>query len=275
MRPFVMKEIVNPKTKEVLETTLPKAVRQVVSKQTAKQLSQYLEEVVSDPLGTGRRAAIEGYQVAGKTGTAQKVIDGIYSIEKYIVSFIGYAPVEDPKIIIYVVADEPELQGDYRNGGLVTFPVFRDVMAKSLRYLNIPTIDHTPIETGIAISNVEEEVLLTPLFTDLNIQQAKQQLRISGLNGEFYGRGQHILAQFPPVGSEISDSQRIYMATSDLDTVDLPDLTGKSLREALEICSFIKVVCRPYGEGYVTNQAASEAEREYVLEFLSSTTETI
>lgn len=91
-----MKEIKNPNdgTTEVIKT---KVVRQVISKESSKLVSGYLEQVVADQtIGTGRNAYIEGYRVAGKTGTARKVVNGAYSKSKDVVSFIGFAPVNNP-----------------------------------------------------------------------------------------------------------------------------------------------------------------------------------
>ncbi|WJH33085.1 penicillin-binding protein 2 [Paenibacillus sp. CC-CFT747] len=119
MKPQLIKEIINPETKEVEKSFAPEVIRQVVTEETARQTSLALEQVVANQeQGTGRRAYINGYRVAGKTGTANIVKDGerTYSEDTWLISFIGYAPVDDPKILVAVIADQPELGGDYHLG---------------------------------------------------------------------------------------------------------------------------------------------------------------
>jgi len=117
MKPYLLKEVIDPETGEVIERTEPQAVRRVVSEETARKVAEYLEQVVADrEIGTGRDAYIEGYRVAGKTGTAQVVENGTYASDKWLVSFVGFAPVENPRIALIVIADEPKVD-DYRMAG--------------------------------------------------------------------------------------------------------------------------------------------------------------
>lgn len=102
----------------------PKPVRRVLSANTASELSNMLVSVVS-PEGTARRGRIEGFAVAGKTGTTQKIIDGKYSNRHHVGSFVGYFPAENPKLVITVVVDEPKMQkGLLGYGGVVAAPAF-------------------------------------------------------------------------------------------------------------------------------------------------------
>src|SRR5690606_11143251 len=117
LQPQLVKSIEDPVAGKVSKVE-PKVVRRVISEQNARRVREYLEQVVSD--GTGRNAYIEGYRVAGKTGTAQKVVNGKYADDKFVVSFIGFAPVDDPKIVVYVVVDEPN--DPYAGGGSVAAP---------------------------------------------------------------------------------------------------------------------------------------------------------
>jgi cell division protein FtsI/penicillin-binding protein 2 len=106
---------------------------QVISEKTAGQLRKMLEGVLG-PFGTAPEVSVPGYVLAGKTGTAQKVVDGTYSETQYIPSFIGFAPAEDPKLLVSVVVDEP--QGDYY-GGSVAAPAFGEIASFALPYLGI------------------------------------------------------------------------------------------------------------------------------------------
>lgn len=110
--------------------------QKVISKETALAMSDMLEMVVQ-PGGTAPLAQVNGYRVAGKTGTAHKYIEGKgYAKDRYIASFVGYAPATNPRLIIAVMLDEPSA-GQYY-GGLVAAPIFSKVMSGSLRMLNVP-----------------------------------------------------------------------------------------------------------------------------------------
>lgn len=137
MKPHLLKAVIDSESGEVLEEVEPEVVRQVISEETATEVSWLLEQVVSDlEIGTGRKAYIEGYHVAGKTGTAQLVENGTYATDKWVASFIGFAPVEDPKIALLVIAEKPNIE-DYRQAGDVVSPVFKEIMSKSLHYFGV------------------------------------------------------------------------------------------------------------------------------------------
>jgi penicillin-binding protein 2B len=254
MWPHVVKDIVNPQTGEVIQSFEPKFVRQVVSEKTAKQVSEYLEQVVSDQaIGTGRRAYIDGYRVAGKTGTANKVEPGEkgYAEGKWVVSFIGYAPIEDPRILLTIIADEPDLGGDYHRGGELGPPAFKEIVTQTLHYL------------GVASSSQKMEAsekdftMKVPDLKGLTAEQARAAVSKYGVTVEELGKGPKVVDQFPDPGTEIGVSQRIYIVMQEEGAIEIPDMTGKSARDALEVCSFIKVQCQTVGDGYVASQSLS------------------
>jgi cell division protein FtsI (penicillin-binding protein 3) len=113
------------------------AGQQVISRETALAMSRMLELAVQ-PGGTGPQARVNGYRVAGKTGTAHKPLEGMrgYSKNRYISTFVGYAPVSNPRLVIAVMIDEPSA-GQYY-GGAVAAPLFSQVMSEALRHLNVP-----------------------------------------------------------------------------------------------------------------------------------------
>jgi len=113
----------------------PAAAQRIVSSETATAIRRMMEEVVK-PGGTGTKAAVQGYRVAGKTGTAWKFAAGGYSEDKYLSIFAGMAPASDPKLVAVVIIDEPG--GDLYYGSDVAAPVFAEVMAESLRLMAIP-----------------------------------------------------------------------------------------------------------------------------------------
>ncbi|TMV46666.1 PASTA domain-containing protein [Paenibacillus mesophilus] len=259
MQPHVVKAVLDPKTNETIQKVDPKAVRQVVSPETASKVTEYLEQVVSDKeMGTGRNAYIDGYRVAGKTGTANIVINGKYSDDKWVITFVGYAPVEDPKIVVLVLADQPDLHGNYHNGGLVAPVVFKEIMSQSLRYMNVTA--HVTQE----LSGVEKKVA-TPDVAGKPIADAKKQLGDGKIKYDVLGKGAGVIAQFPPGGTEIGPNQRIYLLTEETGGVELPNLQGKSLRDALAVCSFMKVECQVSGEGYVASQTVAPSGEQQAV----------
>ena len=134
MRPRIVKSV--EKDGMVLEEFKPEVIRRVVSEKTCKEITEILEYVVMS--GTGQKAAIEGYTVAGKTSTAQKADEGKkgYSEDKYMSSFVGYVPSKKPRLVIMVGIDEPE---GVAWGGEVAAPVFKEIARQSLRYLKVPS----------------------------------------------------------------------------------------------------------------------------------------
>ncbi len=144
MKPYVMSEIRNAQNLPIAQTK-PQVRRRVISTDTARTLTHIMEGVVTS--GTGGKAAIPGYQVAGKTGTAQKIDPrtGAYSSTLLVGSFVGFVPAEDPQLAMIVAIDEPHGEGW---GGVVAAPVFRRVGEQVLNYLGIPAEE--PVRVALA-----------------------------------------------------------------------------------------------------------------------------
>jgi cell division protein FtsI (penicillin-binding protein 3) len=139
----------------LLKVDAPPAVRRVVSAQTARMVRAMLELAVQRG-GTAPRAQIAGYRVAGKTGTAHKQEDGRYAPDKYVSSFVGFAPASRPRLAIAVMIDEPT--GEYY-GGKVAAPVFAEVMASALRILDVaPDAPIKPIDIPDESDEIKESV---------------------------------------------------------------------------------------------------------------------
>ena len=144
MKPYVVSEIRGPEG-HLLKRVSPQVRRRVVSPETAHTVTKILEGVVTD--GTGGKAAIPGFRVAGKTGTAQKIDPrtGSYSVSRFVTSFVGYVPADNPRLAMIVVIDEP--QGDAW-GGTVAAPVFSRVGEQVLNYLGVGS--HEPVTLAMA-----------------------------------------------------------------------------------------------------------------------------
>jgi len=132
MRPIVVRQIIDEAGK-VTEDFMPRPVRRVIRPEVSRRMCKILAAVTGDE-GTGRRAAVEGTVVAGKTGTAQKLDeDGRYSHSKFIGSFVGFAPAENAEVCVLVLVDEPKKKGYY--GGVVAAPAVGRIIERSLSYL--------------------------------------------------------------------------------------------------------------------------------------------
>jgi cell division protein FtsI (penicillin-binding protein 3) len=210
MKPWVVKTILSKEGRAVKEFG-PAPIRRVVSQETAYRLTNILKKVVLK--GTGTRAQVPGYEVAGKTGTAQKIDKrtGKYSQDKAVASFLGWVPADDPRILILVVVNEPKgfLYGGrmVHYGGLIAAPVFRKVAQRVLRYLNVPP-KKSPMGEVIRVSLPD---------VDLKVSERK------GLK-----RGEK-----------------------------MPDLRGKSMREAFRILSNYDLKPNFMGSGRVIRQNPS------------------
>jgi cell division protein FtsI/penicillin-binding protein 2 len=137
----------------------PKIVREVISKKTARFISDALVGV-TQPGGTAMSARVNGFQVAGKTGTAQKVsARGGYAQGKYVVSFVGYMPAEDPRFVCLILVDDAKIASSLNYGGLVAAPVFSRIADKAARYLDLtPTQPPVALQsTPLAQSSIKED----------------------------------------------------------------------------------------------------------------------
>jgi len=133
-QPRVLKEIRMPLTNDLIYEVKPVEVRRVISEETSSKMRLALESVAAK--GTGRNAFIDGYRVGGKTGTAQKAVDGVYLDNNYIISFIGMAPMNDPELVVYVAIDNPKNTIQY--GGVVAAPIVKEILQEALPILGIP-----------------------------------------------------------------------------------------------------------------------------------------
>ena len=133
MRPYVVQAITDHNGR-LIKSFGSRRIRRVISEKTAGTLSRIMQTVITEG-GTGVNAALEGYSVCGKTGTAQKIDEnGRYSYKKYVASFVGFAPVENPKIAVLVVVDEPKKQ---HYGSIVAAPAFKAIAEQTLDYMHI------------------------------------------------------------------------------------------------------------------------------------------
>jgi len=216
MKPYVVERITNEKG-ETVQSFKPETVRRVIAEETARKMTVLLKGT-TEKGGTGEGAIPAGYEVAGKTGTAQKAdpLLGGYSEDRYVSGFMGYAPADAPKLVLLVIVDEP--QGN-NYGGVVAAPIFKAIMEKVLPNLNVlpkgtvvvkNEIDSPPrrevsqaqpLIDGIKVGKGMERVVM-PDLTGLSMRNAMSRMEGKGLVIKVSGNGK-VVEQVPRPGSVI------------------------------------------------------------------------
>ena len=177
-------------------------VKKVISKDTSSLVRFTLESVVAN--GTGRNAYIENYRVGGKTGTAQKVVDGKYSSSSYILSFVGFMPADNPKIVIYVAIDGAKNVTQY--GGTASASVAKSILTSAIDILGIkPSKEGMPKEYNY----LDKKYTYVPNVTGKSLEDAKKTLK--GFKIELSGNGEKVFYQSPEEGTYIEEGSTIML----------------------------------------------------------------
>ncbi|WP_069650157.1 stage V sporulation protein D [Caloranaerobacter ferrireducens] len=252
MKPRIVKELVDSKGNVVHEFK-PVVKRKVISKDTSKTLLSILETVVSS--GTGKKAYVPGYRIGGKTGTAQKVINGRYAEGKYIASFVAIAPVNDPKITVLVVIDEPS-NGEYY-GGRIAAPVAGQVVKDILNYLDVE-----PQFTEDEQKDNNKKIVTVPEVRNLTIKEAANKLKKFGLdyNTETLDiqKNALVIDQFPLPGTKVKKGSMIdlyvYSRRKEDSKIVVPNLKGKTMEEVTELLNNLNLRFKFKGNGVAKSQ---------------------
>jgi len=197
-QPYVVSKIKDPLTNEIVSETTPICLRQVISEETSAKMRDALETVVTD--GGGRNAYIEGYRIGGKTGTAQKAVNGSYVGGGYILSFVGIAPIDDPEIVLYLAMDNPKNCIQY--GGTTVAPIARNMLVDILPALGVERVTE------------QREKIKTWMDTDTYVVEdytgkTKKEVKSDHFRFEFIGEGSIVLDQLPRAGEKIEEGSTI------------------------------------------------------------------
>lgn len=199
--PYIVKSISEPTINQVIKQNGPRKKRTVISEETSKTVRYALESVVAR--GSGRNAYINGYRVGGKTGTAQKVKDGRYMDGNYILSFIGFMPADNPKVVVYVAVDNPK--GVVQYGGTVAAPIAKNVLKSCIDMLGIKK-SKSEIERVYELWDTK--YYQVPNLIGLNQKDARKQLTPL-FKVEYSGKGDKVIKQSPESGSFIKSGDTI------------------------------------------------------------------
>lgn len=283
MKSYIIKKEISSSGGTVFENK-PTVLRQIISENTAITLSQLLTGVVER--GTGVDAKIEGVQVAGKTGTSQRLVNGEYTNKSHNASFAGYFPAENPKVIITVILNNPK-SGEYY-GGKVAAPIFRNIASKILSLSNLPsfTAPENNVSSVSNLNNVTGEPVhgenkfipvkqvLIPNFVNLKLEDAKDILFEKNMRYEIIENDEVIIrdgnikiieSQYPEANQllELSDrSEEIIVKLVVKDTkitddrlVSVPDVKELSLRKAINLLLSEGLDMEIIGSGKVVGQS--------------------
>ncbi len=255
MQPYVIKEIVDPESSETIKETMPTVAGKPISPETAEKVLDLLETVVED--GTGKPYAIEGYQIAGKTGTAQiPSPEGGYlrGWGNHIYSFIGFAPKDEPKLVVYTAVDRPKLEG-YVTGSQANAELFKGIMQNSLQYLNIMPDENKKSEPSL---HSDDGITLKD-YRGQTMKAASEQLEKQGLKVSALGDlNAKVTAQIPFPNAPVLPGERIVLKGEG--EAQLPDMTGWSLADALKVVDLLDLKVDAKGSGYVRKQSISVKE---------------
>ena len=253
MKPYVVKEIISADG-ELIEQNVPTVVDHPISGETSRTMRELLEMVVEE--GGGKNAYIEGYRIGGKTGTAQVYKDGVVSSETHIGSFIGFAPIDDPKVAVLVIVDEADKASDF--GSVTAAPFARDILEKTLAYLGVGKQGEPEREAPADVA--------VPDVTGLSVKEAAQRLREAGLQYMLDTSGTTVKEQLPAAGAKVTGNSIVVLyadgewAENGAAFVEVPDVKGLSIAAANRLLATNGLSMRISGSGVAVDQSPAAGE---------------
>jgi len=257
LKPVLVKAIQDRNGKVVKEFQ-PEPVRQVISNNTARLMMSLLTNVVVK--GTGKNAFVDGYGAAGKTGTAQVVGPGGYVEGKYVSSFVGFSPADDPQLAILVMVAEP--QGGIYFGSQVAAPSFKAIAQDSLRYMMAP--ERAGLEKPKSPFVFEEPVLkaTVPDVVHFPLEDARKILSRNGFKVQTSGRGDVVGSQVPKGGAVVAGGATVVLALQpQAGAVAVPDLRGLTIKEAGALLEKLGLHLNPAGTGLAAGQQVAPGKK--------------
>lgn len=253
IQPRLVRELRDEKG-ELVKRFEPVVIRQAFSTETSRQMRDILESVVAE--GSGNRAAVQGFRIGGKTGTAQKVMPGGYQKGKYIASFFGFFPADDPELALLVIIDEPRGAAYY--GGEIAAPVAGEIFREVIRYKEYkPAYQDSEPDAPPVVE------VIVPEIRDMTVEEGERLLRENLLVMQVETQSslgdQAVIADlFPKPGTTVPAYSNVILYTGyDSGTSSLvmvPDLKGKTIREVNTILSARDLKLKITGSGLAKEQ---------------------
>ena len=256
IQPHIVKEITHKDSNgnTIVDKTIEgKITENVLSEKTCATLREYLERTATQDEGAG--TFVQGYDIGGKTGTAQKVDreTGTYSADKYIASMVAMTPVDDPQLTVYISVDEPSTGVYY--GGQVAAPLMKKLFSYIFAYIESPT--------GKASYSISKDVII-PEVRGKSIEEAKSILEENGLGCEINGDGNTIVSINPYPGTTVKAGSKITLTASSKSSIDnkiiMPDLAGTTVEFAINLLDNLGLQYEYEGSGKVVKQSISSGE---------------
>ena len=256
IQPHIVKEITHKDSNgnTIVDKTIEgKTTENVLSEKTSATLREYLERTATQDAGAG--TFVQGYDIGGKTGTAQKVDieTGSYSADKYIASMVAMTPVDDPQLTVYISVDEPSTGVYY--GGQVASPLMKKLFSHIFAYIESPT--------GKASYSISKDVVI-PEVRGKSIEEAKSILEENGLGCEINGDGNTIVSINPYPGTTVKAGSKITLTASSKSSIDnkiiMPDLAGTTVEFAINLLDNLGLQYEYEGSGKVFKQSISSGE---------------
>ncbi|MBA2883834.1 stage V sporulation protein D (sporulation-specific penicillin-binding protein) [Clostridium beijerinckii] len=251
IQPHVMKEITHndENSVKIVDETFKPTTATVASAEKTAELRSYLEGVVTGGTATG--TFIEGYHIGGKTGTAEKVVGGKYGEGKYISSFVGMAPANDPKVTVMITVDEPS-NGEYY-ASQVAVPYAKMLFTGIFNYL----------DSASSNEKIVKDIII-PEVRNMKVSDAEKVLKDKGLDFNIDGNEETILSMKPYPGSSVKEGSKITLYTSGDATynnnVVMPNVRGYSKEDATTLLKNLGITATFEGNGVVSVQNISEGE---------------
>ena len=228
LEPYIVSQVVDSQGNTVLQQEKT-VLRQTISEETSKIMCQLMASVVSE--GTAKNASVVGYDIGGKTGTSEKIdvfdANG-QRVQDKIVSFVGVAPMDDPRYIVLVALDTPSRStGIYISGGVMAAPTVGAVMADILPYLGV--------EKTYGPEDAAGKVVVLEDYSGMTAQEAQKALKKLGLTAVVRGEGQSVLGQLPAAGQSVPGDSQVILYLSQMtepETVAVPDFSGMNRQQA-------------------------------------------
>lgn len=253
MRPYLV-EKVEDKNGRIISEHEPVEIRKIAKKSTLNKLLPVFESVVTDS-GTGNLAQVDGLRIAGKTGTAKKVVNGRYT-NNYRGSFVGFFPVDDPKYVCFILLDEPKTTG---YGGYTAAPIFRNVAMRIAGFDN-------DIQRNMNNSDGQElPIARVPYLKGLTPDQSELLLSQLNLPYDLFGKAGYVEQQEPEAGTFLPAGESIKLTLSETympsdsanaskDLAKIPELRGMNMRQANSLLMELGLQSKMIGSGTVYAQ---------------------
>lgn len=250
MKPHLVKKITHTDENgntSVVKEFQPEVTKKAISAETAKTIREMMEQVVVD--GGSKKAGVEGYRIGGKTGTAQKVINGKYAPGKYISSFAGVAPVDNPRFVLLLSIDEPDPAVAYY-GGQTAAPTAHQLLQDVLRYMGIAEDD--------SIMPENKQKVMIPDVRGLSVEEARKKLSDAKLESQIEGTGKTVYDISPKPGISVNQTTKVslYLGVDENKEgkVAVPNFEKMDKAEITEICKSLGIEVSFEGDGVAVSQ---------------------